>query len=224
MLRQAVTRRLDLDRPAYLDLAIRQTAKRIAARYLDFLTYAEEFIREGYYARPDCGGHMTPDGYFESVGVSYRSVKRWLSIIEGIRRVPEPERAPLKAALVELGIQKASILSPILGDPAIPWTTWTERATTVDRERLQDEVTAARGRPPRRAAGAPGEAWYRALLARLDDDQQELVARAFALAQREAQTANPIGQFMALVAEFIQTYERKWALVDQAASASEATT
>lgn len=188
-----------------LDLALRQCARQISLRWLEFCGYAQEFVREGYYVRYDC---QTPEAYFETRhGVRYRTVRRWLSVIEGLDRLPEGERAAARETLVGLGSHKAGVLAPVLGRDGQDWRTWANRAASVPEARLQEEVSTACGLRPRGAPDDPDERWWRALLARIPVERQAEVQRAFLLAERVAETRSPVTAFLAIIAEYISTHE-----------------
>ena len=195
----------EIPRHEELHLAMQQCARTISQRFLDFCGFAAEFTREGYWARYAC---ETPEDYYTRyTGISYRTVRAWCAVLEGLGRLPVKDQPAARETLVGLGSHKARVLAPILGREGEDWHAWADRAATVTEERLQEEVSAACGHRPRGAPDQPGERWYRALLAPLPPELQEDTQRAFRLAHKEAATANPIGCWKAIIAEFLSTWE-----------------
>jgi hypothetical protein len=142
--------------------------------------------------------------------VKYRTVRRWLSVVDGLRRLPPGDRPDAERALEGLCSHKAGVLAPVLGREGEDWQAWVRVAQGTAEPEIQRRVSVALGHRPRGDSQDPGEAWYRALLAKLpDDDFRAETQRAFRLAERETGTDNPIGCFRWIIAEFIATYEPK---------------
>ena len=143
--------------------------------------------------------------YFEeSVGLSYRTVTRLLSIHTAVLRVPEAEWPELRTALARIGTHKASVLAPLLGaDEHSDWRVWLEQAKGLTEDALQAKVSAATGAPPRGAAAGnqePGEKLLAAVLRFMPPEQQkrvEVVLRLTTAARTDSR--NLVAGFLAMV-------------------------
>lgn len=183
-----------------LDLELRQRAQRLAGEFLAFAERAQAAIDAGVPAR---FGYVDPETYFEErIGLSWRSIRRWLAVVEGLRRLPDDAaRQSAAAAVSALGGQKAAILAPVLGRAGENWETWTHRAATLPRERLQAEVSAAVGAKPR-GEDPPGAAFLRFILSRLPDEEtRALVGSVFEAVFELTGSPNAVGAFIHIVQE-----------------------
>lgn len=188
---------LELEPHEALDLKLRQAATRIAQGFLDFVDLAAEAIDSKVYER---FGFVEPARYLEErIGVSYRSVRRWLAVREGLLRLPPSDQPDARVAVAEIGSHKASALAPILGREGQDWREWIERAKTSTEEAMQSAVSTATGAKPRGPASAPGERFLRFILANVPPDEHDRVARVFAALMKIGETDNAMAAFLALV-------------------------
>lgn len=180
---QELVARRDLAETCWLDLC--EVAYRVIA--------AEAWTSVGY---------VDATRFFEDyVHVSYRGLRRSLTIFEGFQALPEADREEAKDALVRIGRHKAEVLVPILKDRSIDWRPWAERAGRLAEDALREEVNAVTGNgratPP---ADKPGEKFLRALLVYVPDDAKAEVEEVFALG-RKLWGENNVNVLLSLVRE-----------------------
>jgi hypothetical protein len=188
------------------------SARNLFSEWLRFAEAARDFLDGGYWARFQ---FQTPEAYFDTrLGISLRTVRRWLSVVEGLRRLPAGERPEAERALSGLGSHKAGALAPVLGRDGQDWKAWIMVAREKPEADLQRRVSVALGHRPRGTAAEtatqPGETWYARVLAPpLPDELRELTQRVFHLARLALKkpTATPFECWDALCAEFHATYE-----------------
>lgn len=183
-----------------LDQILQSAARNLFTEWLRFAEAAQDFIAESYWVRFK---FPTPEAYFEQrLGLSYRTVRRWCSIVEGLRRLPKPEATEAQKMLVGLGSHKAGVLAPVLGRPGQDWRAWVMAAQSTPEETLQTRVSEVLGHRPRGPSIAPGETWYRRLLGPpLPDDIAEEAKEVFAYGEHVAETKNPIDIFRHMLAD-----------------------
>src|SRR5215831_15571731 len=105
-----------------IDAILRQTARNLFSEWLRFAEAARDFVDGGFWVRFK---FETPEAYFdERLGLSYRTVRRWLSVVDGLRRLPVKERPEAEQALTGLGSHKAGALAPVLGKDGQDWKAW----------------------------------------------------------------------------------------------------
>lgn len=193
-----------------LDLRMRQAVRQIGTAWLGLVEDARVFLDGSYWYK---WGYTRPEEYFlDHLGLTYRTVRRWLTVLEGLRRLPPPDYEPAKDALLELGAHKAAVLAPVLGREGEDWRAWTAHAAEWTEARLQEAVSERCGHRPRGAPSAPGERWYRALLSDLPDELQDLTGRAFRLAEQQlgpGTAHHPMACWAAICQEFVGTYETR---------------
>jgi hypothetical protein len=197
-----------------VDAELRYRATRLESDFLTIVELCQEVIERGYYARFQ---YRDAESYLEQrIGLSYRSVRRRLGTIEAIQKLPANERKPARAALVEIGSHKASIVAPALRNDPSGWREWVGKAKAVPEAALQQSVSLALGHRPRGTvvarAAQPGETWYARVLAPpLPDELRELTQRVFKLAEvaLEKLAPNPFECWAAICQEFLATYEPK---------------
>lgn len=198
-----------LPRHEVLDLSMRQAVRRIGTEWLRLCQDAQEFVEGALYHK---FGYGRPDDYFtDQLGLTYRTVRRWLAVHEGILRLEPGDQEPARDALVGIGAHKAAVLAPILGRDGQDWRAWTERAAEWTEARLQEAVSETCGHRTRGPVTAPGERWYRALLSDLPDELAQMTQRAFRLAEHQLGVGaphHPMACWAAIVQEFLGTYER----------------
>lgn len=184
----------EIPRHEVLDTALRQAARTIAESFLTFCDLALEAIETKVHERY---GYLSPADYFESrLGVSYRSARRWLAVAEGLRRLPDGERAQARTALAELGSHKAGTLARVLGRE--PWQPWVERAAATPAEALQAAVSAATD-GTRVAGPAPGERFLRWLVANVPPEESDRVEAVLRAVMRVGNQVNPIAAFLTII-------------------------
>ena len=190
---------LSLPRHEELDLALRQYAARIELSFLDFCALAKEVIDGGHYAR---WGYPGPEPYFtDRIGVSYRSLRRCLSVLEALDRLPEAERPEARAALAEVGSHKAGAIARAFGRDGVDWRALVAFARDATVEAVQDRVSRETGAQPRGPASDPGERFLAFVLNAVPPDAQEEVEEVFRLGMKLADTKNPMVVFLMMVAE-----------------------
>lgn len=188
---------LALERHLELDLALRQHAQRIELSFLEFCDLAREVIDGGHYAR---FGFESPDRYFtDRIGVSYRSLRRCLSVLEALDRLPEPERPEARAALAEIGTHKAGSIARALGRDGVDWRALVDFARDATVEAVQDRVSRDTGAQPRGAASEPGERFLAFVLNAVPPDERDFVERVFeGLMVLASDTRNPLAAFLVM--------------------------
>ena len=178
-----------------LDLQLRQAAKRLASGFLQLCDLAVQAIAEKVHER---FGYDSEARYFdERVGISYRTLRRWLAIHEGLNRLPEADRQEAAAALVELGSHKAGVLAPILGLDGQDWRAWTRIAVEADEATLQQGVSAVTGARPRGLSAK--DTFLDFVLNRMPPERRDYVERVYVAIMRAGEITNSIAAHLILV-------------------------
>lgn len=152
-----------------LELKAQQITRKMNACHMEAAETYHEVYREKLWERR---GHADLTDYFEDViGIAYRTAMRAIQIWEAHLALPEGERPAALTALAEIGINKAGIVAPAIKEQPLEWTKWTQSAREMSREALQEQVTKARGLPPR--AGTAGDRLYNTFVSRLTKEQRE---------------------------------------------------
>lgn len=187
-----------------LDLSLRQRAQRIATDFLAFAEDALEFIEIKGYER---FGFLSEADYFTvRVGISYRSLRRWLSVAEALRALPDAERASARGQIEAVGGHKAAILAPLIG--AEPLSEWVEKAQALSEDQLQAQVSRALGHKPRGEITEPGERFERYVLNLMPDaEARTLAERFFRVGKRVTENPNAVRVFLAGCQECLGTWE-----------------
>lgn len=160
-----------------VDTLLRQSAQRLEMGFLDFVELAREAIDEKIHER---FGFLDESAYFqERIGVSYRSLRRGLAVLEGLRKLPAGQMELAKQAIAEIGSHKSAILAPVLGKEGQDWQTWVALAKEATEEALQDLVSSELGHKPRGMAKAPGERFLSFLLNSVPPERREQVEWVF---------------------------------------------
>lgn len=199
----------ELARHETLDLALRQRASRIATDFFVFAEEALEFIElKGY----EYFGFLTETDYFAvRVGISYRAIRRWLSVAEAVRRLPPEEQNSARGQLATVGGHKAAVLVPLIGQTG--WETWIEKALALSEDQLQTQVSRALGHKPRGEIAEPGERFERYVLNMMPDEEARvLAARFFAVGKRATENDNAVRVFLAGCQECLGSWEPKRSL------------
>ena len=154
--------------------------------------------------------YETEEAYFREVlGLaSWRTAYKRLAIGRMLWSFGEVERAAIRAAVVTIGIAKASIVTPAIerfGD----WRAWLETAGQLSAVLLQAKVSAVLEAPPRgREPSPPGERFRRAVLSAMPDiEAMELVEHFFEVGRHVVDSPNPIGIFLAGCRECLADWE-----------------
>ncbi len=159
-----------LDGHVARDTKLREGARRIAASFLDWADLARTSLRENDWARFKFDN---PRAYFEErCGVSYRTVRRGISVLEACEELPSPDCRQAREAMAGLGIRKAAIVAPAIRAEPDKWERWHARAVKSRVEALQEAVNRALGRETP-GASDPGEAILRRLKSCLPEDRGE---------------------------------------------------
>lgn len=173
-----------------VDLLLRQSAQRLEMGFLTFCELAQEAIDGKMHER---FGFVDEAAYFtERIGVSYRSLRRGLTVLEGLRKLPAGQIEPAKLAIAAIGSHKSSILAPILGKDGQDWQTWVALAQEATEEALQDLVSSELGLRPRGIAKPPGKKFLAFLLNAVPPERREQVAWVFQRMASLDDTANPL--------------------------------
>lgn len=160
-----------------VDTLLRQSAQRLEMGFLDFCELAQEAIEGKYHEK---FGFVDAEPYFQDrIGCSYRSLRKRLAVLEGLRKLPVGQMEPAKQAVAALGAHKSSILAPVLGRDGQDWQTWVELAHESTEEALQDLVSSELGLRPRGVAKAPGERFLAFVLNAVPPDRQPQVEWVF---------------------------------------------
>lgn len=201
------------DRAVAVDAELRQRATRLEHDFLTFCELAQEAMDGAYHTR--FGFADFPAYCTDRLGFEYRTLRKRLAAVEALRALPAGEQNRARSTLAAVGATKASILAPALRRDPAGWADWCQKAAQEPAEALQARVSRALGLRPRgpvaMVSTQKGEGWYRAVLAGLPDDLQEQTQRAFKLAERALEKADPSPYecWGALVEEFIATWEPK---------------
>jgi hypothetical protein len=181
-----------------LDRRGRQLVGEITSRFLDLAVVAAEVLEKKTYER---FRFVDPGPYFEeNWGISYRTLRRILTVHEGILRLPEAERDDARVAIAALGSHKAAVVAPLLGREEYDWRAVVQTASSVPEKALQSEVSRATGARPRGALLAPGEAFLGYVLNQVPVDARDEVEETFRLG-KTLSGANPMGVFLAMIRE-----------------------
>lgn len=181
------------------DLKLRQLAQRIEVDYLAFCAVAQTAMADNWHQK---FGFVDASAYFdERVGLSYRTVRRRLAILEAIQRLPEGEQAEARATMTELGSKKAGALAPMLGKPDLDWKAAATFAKGVNEAAVQSMVSeklghAHRGLP---ASQHPGERFFDYLRNMVPPEEKERLEFVFEELMKMAGTRNPMAVFLVLV-------------------------
>lgn len=181
-----------------VDLCLRQWALRLTSGFMEFCVYAKECIDNQYYIK---FGFVDAAPYFsDRIGIAYRTVRRYLSIVEAIDRLPPDERPEAQACLAALGSHRASEVARIMGrDQGSPWRDVAEMATQMTEDALREEVSARLDAKPRGLPGAPGERFLRMVLAQVPPDVKEHVETVFKGVMVRFDLTNAMAAFLVLV-------------------------
>ena len=181
------------------DLKLRQLAQRIETDYLEFCAVAQTAMAENWHQK---FGFVDAGDYFDQrVGLSYRTVRRRLTILEAIQRLPEGEQEAAKVTMTELGSKKAAVLAPMLGKPDLDWKAAATFAKGVNEAAVQSLVSEKLGHPHRGlpAGVHPGQRFYEYLLNTVPPDEQERTKWVFDQLMKMAGSHNPMAVFLVLV-------------------------
>ncbi len=164
---------------------------------------AWEVHARGYWSqlsRADGSAFESEEAYFREVlGLaSWRTAYKRLAIGRMLHRMPERERAAVRAAVAAAGVAKVTIVVPAI-ERLGEWRLWLEAAAHLSASQLQAHVSEAQQALPRgRDLTAPGERFRRSVLAAMPDiDAMELVERFFEVGARVVGTENPVAIFLA---------------------------
>jgi len=184
-----------------VDTLLRQSAQRLEMGFLDFCELAQEAIEGKYHER---FGFVDAEPYFQDrIGCSYRSLRKRLAVLEGLRKLPAGQIEPAKLAIAAIGSHKSSILAPILGKDGQDWQTWVALAQEATEEALQDLVSSELGLRPRGLAKAPGERFLAFLVNSVPPERREQVEWVFKKLGAYSDPQNPwnsVAVFIQLVA------------------------
>ena len=172
--------------------------------FLDFAETATVSLREKDYER---FGFADAEPYFEErIRISYRTLRRYLSLVEGLERVKalggQKDATQCRQQLVDLGVHKASVLAPVLGRLDLVWSAWMERAQAMSEAALQEAVSVALGHQARGSLGLPGEMFLSSLLTRIPPERREQVEWVFREMGKFGDPSNPwnaVAVFLQLV-------------------------
>ena len=182
-----------------IDLELRQMGRRMGQSFLDAAALIHRARESRSYQR---FGFEDVLKYAEDrLAIGYRSLARWLACWEAVLRVPEGEQAEVKAAFAEIGSHKAGILAPAVGSDQVDWRSLAQFAVKATEEALQSRVSADLGRSRAASGDAPGERFFRYLLANCPPEAQDLIKQTFELGFKICGSKNSWAVFIALCEE-----------------------
>jgi hypothetical protein len=188
-----------IPRHEVVDQELRQRATRIETDFLTLCELVQEVADGAFYAR---FGFQDLDGYLEErIGLSYRSVRRRLTVLEAIRALPPADQDAAKVSLAALGASKAAVLAPMVKRPGVDWRTWAETAASTPVASLQAQVSRELGLRPRGAADAPGTRFLAYVLNQVPPDVREEVQVVFDAVAEVAGSTNAVEHFLLILAE-----------------------
>ncbi len=144
--------RKGMARHVALDHELQARSKRIGQDFWVVLRICDELVSFKYYERL---GFEDAASYFQKKvpHLTWPTVRRYLGILEGVRRLPQRDREPAMRALQGVGVGKASAIAPILGQSGEGWEKWTKAAKALGEEDLRATVKAAMGAPGKAVGG-----------------------------------------------------------------------
>ena len=178
---------------------MRQLAQRIETDYLEFCAVAQTAMAENWHLK---FGFVDASDYFEQrVGLSYRTLRRRLTILESIQRLPEAEQTEAKQILTEIGPKKAAAIAPMLGKPNLDWKAAADFAKGVNESAVQSMVSEKLGHQHRGlpASQHPGARFYDYVLNIVPPDERERTKFVFDELLKMAGSHNPMAVFLVLV-------------------------
>ena len=179
------------------DTALRQWSQRLAAGCVDFAEVAADSIAAKDYER---FGYPDADAYFESrIGVRYRTVLRYISILDGLRALPAGDIDEARGVLAQLGTHRAAVLAPALAKEPADWREWVALARQGTEEALQEAVSSVLGLKPRGKAGAPGERLLAYLLTQVPPERAAQVLWVFREMGKLGDAQNPMNPVAVLL-------------------------
>ncbi len=181
------------------DLKLKQLAQRIETDYLEFCALAQTAMADNWHQK---FGYVDASAYFdERVGLSYRTVRRRLAVLEAIQRLPESEQAEAKVTMTALGAKKAGALAPLLGKPDLDWKVAATFAKGVNEAAVQSMVSEKLGHQHRglTASQHPGERFLAYLLNVVPPDERERTEFVFQQLMKMAESRNAMAIFLVLV-------------------------
>ena len=188
-----------VERHVHVDLALRQAAAGIMRRWLEFCDWAAECLQEKYYER---FGFVDPLPYFEErVGIRYRTLRRFLSVHEAIKRLPPAEQKEARDTFAEIGAHKASIIAAAVGDDRADWRMLADFARKASESALQERVSAETGRARTPSGDEPGAKLYKLLLNNCPPEAKDLLEQTFDAGFRLMQSKNAWAVLLALCEE-----------------------
>lgn len=183
-----------------VDLLIRQAAKRLhlgAFHLLELIREAIDTNVHQHFGFADATAYL-----LDRTGLTARTIYRQLAILDGLRALPPGDLEEAKGVLAELGSHRAAILAPALEKEPADWRDWAALARQGTEEALQEAVSSVLGLKARGKAGAPGEAFLRAILAKMPPERHAQITWVFTeMAQLGDPTSpwSPIAVFLQLV-------------------------
>lgn len=139
-----------------IDGKLRGLVTTMTQHFLVFMDLADRVIAERTYIAM---GFSKVDEYFASVGMAWRTVRRYIPLSDALKRLPEPDRHDVRERLGALGSHKAVVLAPVIGQPDQPWQKLLDQAPRLVEEDLQIQVSRLTGRSRQRAV-APRSTTY----------------------------------------------------------------
>lgn len=135
---------VDRERAKKYDARLRVLVRDMSRSFIQFLTIVKAVVTERLYTALDYADAPT---YFEErIGYSWRTIRRRLAILEALERIKDPsERDEVQKELEALGVHRAAVLAPVIGQEGIRWRQLLKRAVKVDEGALQAEVSRLLG-------------------------------------------------------------------------------
>jgi hypothetical protein len=174
---------------------------------------AWEVHSHGYWSqvrRSDGTVYDSEETYFREVlGLaSWRTAYKRLAIGRMLLSFAEAERLVLRAAIAEVGLSKASVVTPAI-ERFGEWKMWLQLALKCSTIVLQARVSQALEALPRgREPSPPGERFRRAILGAMPDiEAMELVERFFEIGAKVVGSPHPVAIFLAGCRECLPEWE-----------------
>ncbi len=160
--------------------------------------------------RDNDSAYESEETYFREVlGLaSWRTAYKRLAIGRMLAAFSEPERGPIRGALAQIGVAKATVIAPAI-ERTGEWQRWADLATQLAYPVLQARVSATLEALPRgREPSPPGDRFRRAILSAMPDiEAMELVERFFEVGAKVVGTPHPIAIFLAGCRESLAEWE-----------------
>lgn len=195
-----------VNRAAIVDTELRRLSTRIESDFFAVCELVQEAIDGAYYAR---FGFADAERYLEDrLGLSYRSVRRRLAVLDAVRALPAKDQEDAKTQLAAVGSHKAAALAPALRQDPQGWREWVKTAAAETVEAVQGRVTRALGLKPRGSTETPGSRFLAYVLNQVGDARDE-VEETFRLGGQLARSDHAVAVFISLCREVLPDWRAR---------------